>query len=509
MRTTPLAPGAAAPEVGDAALVVAVEGGRIAGTRGSDGVAAWLGVPYAAAPIGRLRWRPPARVEAWSGVREARAFAPQCVQAARPADSVYAEYAGIQPMSEDCLHLNVWSAAPPGERWPVMVWIHGGAFQQGSGANPVFVRGDLPRHGVVLVTLNYRLGPFGFFAHPALAAESPHHTSGNYGLLDCAAALAWVQRNIAAFGGDPDQVTVFGQSAGAGAIVDLMASPRTLALFDRAIAQSFGVTPMRSSDDAELSGREFARRIGADHLEALRTLPADVLLARYLEQPERWMPIVDGAFIVEPVIETFRAGREHPVPLLTGWNRDEGTTFAPAQDAFAFERRLSSRFGARADDAARFYPFSRDDEARAASRALIGDDLFAWGVWRAARDHARGAPTWLYHFEHAQPFAPTQRYVEAEDARALGVFHSSEYPYVFGSTAVLTRPWRDADRRMTSLMQSLWLAFAKTGRPDAAGVPRWPTFVDTEPTVLRLATEPVLVDVPRRAELAFLDGTVA
>ena len=487
------------------ALVVAVEGGRIAGRRDAAGVASWLGIPYAAAPVGALRWRPPSPVRPWPGVRPAHTLPPQCVQPARHPDSVYAQFAGVQATSEDCLYLNVWSAAPAGERWPVLVWIHGGAFQQGSGANPVFVRGDLPRHDVVLVTLNYRLGPLGFMAHPALSAESSEGVSGNYGLLDIAAALAWVQRHIAAFGGDPEQVTLFGQSAGAAAVIDLMATPRTRGLFARAIAQSFGVTPMSSRAEAERSGRDFAARFGADDLARLRDLPAETLLARSLEHGARWMPIVDGAFIERPVIETFRAGHEQALPLLTGWNRDEGTTFASADDAASFARELATRFGARARDAERLYPFSGDSEARAASRSLFGDGLFAWGVWRAARDHARIAPTWLYHFDHAQPFPPAQRYREADDARALGAFHSSEYPYVFGTTAVLSRDWGEADRRMTALMQSLWLSFAKTGRPQSEAAPPWPTFDDAAPTVLRLAPASSLVDVPRREQLALLD----
>ncbi len=489
---------------------VAVEGGPVRGLRDAHGVGAWLAIPYAAPPTGDLRWRAPAPVRAWHGVRPAQTLPPQCMQPGRPADSVYAEFAGVQPMSEDCLYLNVWSAAAAGERLPVMVWVHGGAFQQGSGANPVFVRGDLPRQGIVLVTLNYRLGPFGFMAHPGLSAESPEGVSGNYGLLDVAAALAWVRRNIAAFGGDPEQVTLFGQSAGAAIVIDLMAAPRARGLFARAVAQSFGVTPMRTRAEAEFAGRAFAAGVGAGDIAALRALPAETLLARYLEQSERWMPIVDGTFIERPVIETFDAGLEQALPLLTGWNRDEGTAFPGADDSAAFASRLARRFGARAADAERLYPWANDAEARAASHALVGDSLFAWGVWRAARDHARIAPTWVYHFEHLQPFAPTQRYGEADPASALGVFHSSEYPYVFGTTAVLSREWGEADRRMTGLMQAVWLRFAKTGRPDGIGeLAAWPTFDDAAATVLRLASTPALTGVPRRAQLCLLDARPA
>lgn len=503
-----MSPGVATSARGDFdPLVVAVEGGLVAGKReGTGEVRAFLGIPYAAAPLGPLRWRPPQPAAAWRGVRPARALAPQCLQPKRPADSVYAEYAGIQPMSEDCLYLNVWTAAPSaGARWPVMVWFHGGAFQQGAGSNPVFVRGDLPRHGVVLVTFNYRLGPFGFMAHPGMSEESPQSASGNYGLLDMAAALGWVQRNIAAFGGDPERVTLFGQSAGAAGIVDMMAAPRARGLFARAIAQSFGVTHMTALADAERSGAAFADRIGATSPTALREIDAESLLSRYQESGERWMPIVDGDFITEPVRTTFAEGREAPVPFLTGWNADEGTTFPAAADTSALRRRLRASFGERAGDAEKFYPCSSDAEARATSLALVGDELFAGGVWQAARAQARIAPTYVYYFDHPQPFRTEQHFSEADDPAALGVFHSAEYPYVFGSTAVLTRDWGSADRRMTELMQTYWLQFAKHGDPNGTALPHWPPFVDAgaSPTVMRLAPEPGLIDVPRREQLTF------
>ena len=491
-------------------LVVAVEDGLLAGIREAAGVRAFLGIPYAAAPLGPLRWRPPQPVAAWRGVRPAQRLAPQCLQPGRPADSVYSEYAGVQPMSEDCLTLNVWSTAPSADaRWPVMVWFHGGAFQQGAGSNPVFVRGDLPRHGVVLVTFNYRLGPFGFMAHPGLSEESPRHASGNYGLLDMAAALGWVRRNIAAFGGDPEQVTLFGQSAGAAGIVDMMAAPRTHGRFARAIAQSFGITRMNTLAEAERSGSAFAARIGAASLAGLRALDAETLLARYLETPERWMPIVDGDFIERQVRTTFAEGRQAAVPYLSGWNADEGTTFPKAADVAALRKRLATRFGDHAVEAEAFYPCTSDTAASAASLALFGDELFAWGVWRAARDQARIAPTYLYHFDHRQPFAPDQHFSEAANPADLGVFHSAEYPYVFGSTAVLSRDWGSDDRHMTELMQAYWLQFAKAGNPNRVDLPQWPEFSDdgASPTVMRLAPDPGLIEVPRRAQLAFADRT--
>jgi para-nitrobenzyl esterase len=487
--------------------VVTVDGGRLVGRHDpQSGVRSFLGVPYAAPPLRALRWRPPQPVEPWSGVRPARSLAPQCLQPGRPAGSVYAEYSGVQPMSEDCLYLNVWSAAPaPDARWPVMVWFHGGAFQQGAGSNPVFVRGDLPRHGVVLVTFNYRLGPFGFMAHPALSQESAQHASGNYGLLDMAAALAWVRRNIGAFGGDPDRVTLFGQSAGAAGVVDMMVAKATRGLYARAIAQSFGIARMNTLAEAERSGAAFAERIGATSLAALRELSGETLLARYIDASERWMPIVDGAFIERPVHDLFAEGRQDAVPLLTGWNSDEGTTFPAAASVAALRDRLQARFGERAGEAAALYPSGNDAQARRSSLELIGDDLFAWGVWRAANDHSRVAPTYLYHFAHPQPFAPEQRFTEAAHVVDLGVFHSAEYPYVFGSTAVLTRNWGSDDQRMTELMQAYWLQFAREGTPNRVGLAHWPGFADGTRSVLQLTPRPALIDVPRRPHLAFID----
>lgn len=433
---------------------VRIESGLLAGLRDENtGVRAWLGVPFAAPPVGDLRWRPPAPARAWEGVRQAKTFAPQCVQPGRAADSVYAEFAGVQPMSEDCLYLNVWTPAEsPDAALPVMVWIHGGAFQQGSGANPVFVRGNLAQRGVVLVTLNYRLGPFGFMAHPGLGAEAEQGASGNYGLMDMAAALRWVQRNIAAFGGDPARVTVFGQSAGAHGIIALMASPEARGLFRHAIAQSFGISPTESLAAAEAAGLRFAE--GAT-IASLRELSAQELLRRYLAQSARFMPIADGRFLPRPLAEVFAAGEQQPVPLLTGWNRDEGTTFPPA----------------------------------------IGP-IFAAGVHAAARAHAPVAPTFLYHFAHMQPFRPGQRYREADPATRLGVFHSSEYPYIFGTTRELTRDWGEDDDRVTDIMQGYWTRFARTGNPNGDGLPHWPLFREGLPTVMQLQPKPTPIDVP-------------
>jgi para-nitrobenzyl esterase len=478
--------------------IVRTEAGTLRGTA-REGLHAFLGVPYAQPPVGSLRWRAPHPAARWDGVRDATRFAPQCLQPPRKPASVYAQYAGEQPMSEDCLCLNVFTPSPdPEARLPVMVWIHGGAFQQGAGSNPVFVQGDLPRRGVVLVTFNYRLGPFGFLAHP--------QADGNAGLRDMAAALAWVQRNIRAFGGDADRVTVFGQSAGAAAVIALMASPRTQGLFAQAMAHSFGISRMQGREAAQRAGTAFVEALGLRSLDEARGLDGETLLARSLASGQRFMPDVDGEFLAEPVQQTFAEGRQQHVPLVIGWNADEGTTFPAADNLVAWRAQLARRFGARAGEAATLWPAGDDAQARLASMELFGDDLFAWGAWRAACDHAPVAPTWLYHFTHRQPFRTGQQFAEAARPAELGAFHSSEYPYVFGTTQVLDRDWGEADRVVGKLMQSQWRAFAGRGDPNGTGLPTWPRLAPAAGRALRLAPSPEAIPIPHEPRLRLLDA---
>lgn len=486
---------------------VRVDGGLLAGVREPGGrTTAYRGIPYAAPPVGALRWRPPQPAAAWAGVRRADSFAPQCVQPGRAPDSVYAEYSGTQAMSEDCLYLNVFTPARgAGERLPVMVWFHGGAFLQGSGSNPVFVRGDLAEQGVVLVTFNYRLGPFGFLAHPALSAESAQGSSGNYGLMDMAVALQWVRRNIAAFGGDTENVTLFGQSAGAAGVIDMMASPRTAGLFAKAMVHSFGTTGMATLAQAEQAGAAFARQLRAD-LPDLRSRGAQELLQASLGRGLRFSPIVDGWFMPEPVRDIFAAGRQRRVPLVAGWNADEGSAFGFAPDAAGLRQRLATQFPGHSAQAEHFYPATDDGAARASGRALFGDTLFAQGTHAAARSQAAaGVPTYLYHFVRAQPFAEGHACREISPARDLGAFHSAEYPYVFGTLDVLTRPWTAEDRQLSRLMQGYWTRFARTGDPNGDGAPAWPRFEPGRPTVLELGAQPRRIAVPRQEHLAFIE----
>ncbi|MES2533849.1 MAG: carboxylesterase family protein [Pseudomonadota bacterium] len=491
---------------------IRVDGGLVSGAWQSNAaVRAYLGMPYAAPPVGALRWKDPQPVPAWQGVRASTALAAQCVQPARLPDAVGIEAVGPQTMSEDCLYLNVWTpAAARDSKLPVMVWFYGGAWQSGSGGSDVFTQSALPRQGVVLVTFNHRVGPLAFLAHPELTQESPHQSSGNYGLTDQAAALEWVKRNIASFGGDPGNVTIFGQSSGASGVIDQMASPRTQGLFQRAIAQSFGTRHMLTLPQAEAQGVAFARSAGAENLAALRAMPAQEVLKASIAARSTFFPIADGWFMPAPVRDIFIEGKEQKVPLIIGWNKDEGTTYG-FPGLIAAQEPMDKRFGARSAEARALYPAGSEVETVISSAALHADTMFGVPTWTAANEHARHlkSKVWLYHYEHEQPFFAGQRYREFDNVPRLGAFHGSEVPYVFGALHTLPRPWTDTDRQISQLFQSYWINFAKTGEPNGPGLARWPTFdVARKNTVLHIADRPYLGDVPSLQRLEFLDGIV-
>src|SRR5471032_2818542 len=305
---------------------IAVDGGAVTGKWTANAhVRAYLGMPFAASPTADFRWKPPQAVTPWQGVRDATSFGPQCLQGGGSPKSVYFEYSGGDlPMNEDCLSLNVWTPAGPVKDLPVMVWLYGGGFQVGSSSRPTFYGTRLAERGVVMVSLNYRVGVLGFLAHPELAAESPQHASGNYGLLDQVAGLQWIKRNIAAFGGNPANVTIFGQSAGASSVVHLMASPLARGLFARAIAESTALpATMPTRAEAEAQGKIFADKLGAPTIAALRAKSGQEILDA---KTAAW-PSVDGWFLPADTYTLFREGKEAPVPFLTGWNRNEGAPF--------------------------------------------------------------------------------------------------------------------------------------------------------------------------------------
>lgn len=468
--------------------IVRTGSGPLRGILTADGtVAVYRGVPYARAPVGNLRWAPPMPCDPWSEVRAAEEAGPACPQ---PNAGPQGFYTDPPPrMSEDCLYLNVW-APQDAEGAPVMVFIHGGALITGHGGSPRYDGAELARRGIVVVTINYRLGIFGFFSHPELSAESPNRTSGNYGTLDQIAALRWVQREIARFGGDPSRVTVFGQSAGAASVTLLMASPLARGLFQGAIAQSGylgALAELRTSrfglPAAEEAGARFGDRHNASSLAELRAMPADAVLAAAADNPNHTFgmsaPVVDGWVQPAQIFETFEAGRQAKVPLVAGVTSGEVRSFDPgvlptlAADRAAYEARVRAAYGDDADAFLAVYPSS---DLEGSSLAAARDAYFSWGTERLLQLHAQsGQPAWLYYFDHVYPSA-------AE--RGVGAFHSCEVPFVLGNVgpgAIAPRNWPSppgapSDVAMSGVLMDYWSAFAKTGRPAPAGQPAWPAF---------------------------------
>jgi para-nitrobenzyl esterase len=454
--------------------VVSVSGGRIRGSLVPPGGAAFKGIPFAAPPLGNLRWREPAPVVAWSGVRDANSFGASCVQEISTWNKQEATGNG-----EDCLYLNVWTSEWPSRaKQPVMVWIHGGGNTGGGASVDYFDGVSLSRRGVVLVTLNYRLGLFGFFVHPGLTAESPTHSSGNYALLDQLAALKWVRDNIARFGGDPDNVTVFGQSAGGGNVAFLLASPLTAGLFHRAIQQSgTAIRNMATLPDAEKAGEAFAVSLkapsGIAGIQFLRALPAEQLqqasvAARGANGPNIDAAI-DGWFMPASAGQIFAAGKQHAVPLLIGSNAQEQRGPAPE----ALRKTVTDAFGKNAQQALNFYGLTGDGDGNddplygPASMQLSADGRQRCGTVQQAIWHtALKRPVYEYQFDRAIPGRPATQ-------------HSAELSYLFGNLlpgGFLGGPYTDVDRKISNDLQVYWANFAKTGDPNGAGLPKWPGF---------------------------------
>jgi para-nitrobenzyl esterase len=459
--------------------------GSVEGARTSDGVLTFRGIPYAAPPIGELRWRAPQPAAKWDGVRPVRDFSADCIQ--QRVGPPQAGRAHDREQSEDCLALNVWTAArTPDERRPVMVWIHGGGFSFGSGASPELDGRQFARAGLVLVTFNYRLGVFGFLVHPDLTAESTHHSSGNYGILDQIAALQWVQRNITAFGGDPTRVTVFGESAGSTAINILQASPLAKGLFQRAIGESTsqmdaaaGLLGRQSLQQAEQHGREYGASVGASSIPELRALPAQALLK---PSSAFWPQDPDGYVLPEEVYTTFAQGHQNDVPTLVGWNASEGINLR-----VPWIRPESS------DEKAAFSQlYSRPDDEH------VYTDTVAWQMrsWAGLQAEKGQHPSFVYLFEHHPP---------ASDHAPPEPVHGAEIVYVFQSFEQMPRAWTSADRRVGRLMSQYWINFARSGDPNGKSLPQWPAYRTDSHQVMTLSAQPHAAPAPRDAEFHFID----
>ncbi|HEU5342245.1 carboxylesterase/lipase family protein [Edaphobacter sp.] len=464
-------------------LVVKTDKGKVEGALTVDQqVRAFKGIPYAAPPVGELRWQPPQPAAKWKGVREAKDFGARCMQTSGYSDMVFHD----SGESEDCLTLNVWTPVKA-KGLPVMVWIYGGGFVSGGTSEARQDGQYLAHRGVVVVSMNYRLGIFGFFAHPELTAESPNHASGNYGLMDQTAALRWVKENIAAFGGDPNNVTIFGESAGSISVSMQMASPLAQGLFQKAIGESGGAFSLVAARPA-LSGREaterttvaFAERsFGTSKLADLRKLSADELVkaAKAKGVPsELFWPDVDGYFLPESVRAIYAAGRQAHVPLLAGWNKDEArgeVIFArPQPTAESFRAEAEKLFGAKAEDFLKVYPAATDAEAVKSAGDLAGDRFIVYSTWRWLESQVEtgGSPVYRYRLDLGSPgdkFHP----------KILGAFHSDDIEYVFGTLDSRQQAvWRPEDRALSDQMQQYWTNFAKTGDPNGTGLPKWPVY---------------------------------
>lgn len=485
--------------------------GVLEGVVSADGkVRTFKGIPFAAPPVGPLRWKAPQPVVPWTGVRQAADYGPRPMQGRIFSDMIFHD-AGP---SEDCLYLNLWMpAAPQSARLPVMVWIFGGGLAAGSTSEPRQDAGNLSKKGVLVVSCNYRLGIFGFYAHPELTKESGHEASGNYGLLDQVAALQWVKRNIATFGGDPDNVTIFGESAGSSSVSALMASPLAQGLFHRAIGESGAMLrntrPLPTLAPAEEAGVKFAETAwGTASLEALRAKPAQEVLDAALKVPrQNFGPDVDGYFLPVDPHAICASGKQSHVALLAGWNRDEGnyrSFFEKDEPTVAnYLTRAKARFGANAEAFLKVYPATTDAEAKRAAQDLGGDQFIAHSTWKwlELQLQTGGSPVYRYEFDQTLPLT-----ADATPGTEPVAPHASDIEFVFRVLSSRKLPWRPEDHEVSELMASYWTNFAKTGNPNAAGLPPWPPYQGQDGfQVMHLRARPGAERDGHRGRYEFLD----
>lgn len=518
----------------EAAPTVVVEGGELEGLRRPGGVRAFLGVPYAAPPVGDLRWRPPHPVVPWTAKRCAKQFGPSSLQFAPPAESLYS--GGESTFSEDCLCLNIWTGSPQDTNRPVMVWLHFGAYQFGSASNPLYDGSALAAAGVTVVSVNHRLGRMGFLAHPDLSAESGHGGSGNYGLLDQIAALEWVQRNIAALGGDPANVTLFGVSAGGNSVHNLRCSPLARGLFSKVIAQSapgfasaidgFGHPANPSTLAAgERAGSELADQLNASGIAEMRNLPAESIIGVQLPRSagvwcfdlipgsaislhvfDSGYPVIDGHVLPQPPLDAYLSGEVIDVPMIAGNAGNESSGLPYLESVDHYLDYVQNTFGEHAGEVRRLYPASTAPQARQASWDLLADQIFVWSTWTSARvqSQALTSPAWYYRFLRKPPI-PTEAHVIERDY--AGAFHGAEVSYVFGNLGVHQWNWTEEDRTLAVQIQQAWVDFARTGNPTASTEIDWPCLSSESGPVKIWDIEPRLdTHGPAPERMAFWDN---
>jgi para-nitrobenzyl esterase len=474
---------------------VKVEEGLVQGTL-EDGLAVFKGIPFAAPPVGNLRWKAPQPAAKWQGVKLADKFAPGPMQGGNPPSG----------KSEDCLYLNVWSPAKSSkERIPVLVWIYGGGFGAGATSEVTYSGEKLAKKGVVLVSIAYRVGILGFMAHPELSAENPNKVSGNYGLLDMIAGLKWIQKNIAAFGGDPKKVTIFGESAGGIAVSMLCASPLAKGLFQGAISQSGGsFGPPRPTtfpgenlkrlSQAEADGVAYTKTAGVSSIAELRKIEADKLPAG------RGWPIIDGHVIPDDQYKLYEAKKYNDVPILVGYNSDEGASFSPPKTPEDYVNGVKNRYGKFADDLIKAYPVGTTTVPKTA-RDLARDAAFGWHTWSWARLHSKtGKSKVFYYYFDQHPEFP-----QDSPRFGYGSPHGQDVGFVFQHLNPNSQNATNTDQQISEAMATYWTNFAKYGQPNGNGVTEWPAFSDANPVVMYFSQTPHTGPVPSAAALKVLD----
>ena len=487
-----------------------VTGGRVAGVT-ADGVVSFKGIPFAAPPVGPLRWRSPQPVRPWTGVKQASSFAPGCMQNAGQAG----RFGAPPTLNEDCLYLNVWTPAKTADdKLPVMVWIYGGAFAAGMTSIPTYDGTHLAQKGVVLVSVAYRVGPFGFLADAELTREN-EGSSGNFGLEDMIAGMKWVKNNIARFGGDPSRVTIFGESAGGIAVSMLCASPAAKGLFQGAISESGGnfgperidngaaeggVTMVRLKM-AEVSGRQFLEKLGANNIKEARGLSADKIQAGLGQgAPTRFWPVFDGKVLPSDQYDLYEARHFNDTPVLIGTNSDEGASFArPGVTKASFEEQVREGYGKQAEAILAAYPHATDEEAMQSSRDLFRDSIFAWPTWAWASLQAQKGKgrAYIYYFDHKTPRTPH------------GAQHASEIGYVFHNLGGRGPAPEPENTAISDLMSAYWTNFAKKGNPNGPGLPEWPAFTESAQQVMYFDGHSGSQPVPNITQIKAMDAYFA
>jgi para-nitrobenzyl esterase len=513
-----------------AADQVKTANGVVEGTTEANGVRAFKGIPFAAPPVGDLRWKEPQPVQNWEGVKQTTQFGPRCMQRPIFGDMNFRS----NGMGEDCLYLNVWTPAKSGnEKLPVLVYYYGGGFMAGDGSEPRYEGAAMAKKGIVALTVNYRLGVFGFFAHPELTKESPKHASGNQGLLDQVAALKWVQQNIAAFGGDPKRVTIAGESAGSISVSALMASPLSKDLIARAIGESgaainptLAPVPLAQGEEA---GTKFAAAVNADSLAALRAMPAEqVLEATAKPGTPRFASTIDGYFLPKSLVEIFSAGEQAHVPLLVGWNTEENnvrSVLGPNNEPTPenYKQALVRLYGEQADEAAKLYPGSTTEEVIQSGTDLASDRFIAYSTWKWSDLQTKTGKSHVYRYLYARP-RPAMNASMGDATAGLaggvirgggngtprpparGAVHSAEIEYAMGNLASnKVYAWTPDDYKVSDTFQNYFANFVKTGDPNGAGLLKWPASTDSSVQVMRLDVTPRVEPDRHKERYLFLD----